>query len=71
MIRLFTIILLAVSAMATCAQTAQEVTLKVSNPSEIQRQEVIEADYQEVCKQLQISLGDSVVVYNGRRYSNP
>ena len=62
---LFTIILLVVSTMSTCAQTAQEVTLKVSNPSEIQRQEVIEADYQKVCQQLQINKGDSFVVYNG------
>ena len=51
-------------ASALIHANAQTVTLKISNPGHTQRQEVVEADYQAVCRQLNIGTGTPVAVLN-------
>ena len=63
MIRLlFTIVLLV--ALATGAN-AQQTTLAVTNPTDHQRQEVVEADLQTVSNRLGLNAGETFVIKNG------
>ena len=42
----------------------QTITVKVSNPGALQRQELVELSYQYVCQKLHVNTGTSLVVYN-------
>ena len=59
---LFTIVLLV--ALATGAN-AQQTTLAVTNPTDYQRQEVVEADLQAVYNRLGLNAGETFVIKNG------
>ncbi len=59
---LFTIVLLV--ALATGAN-AQQTTLAVTNPTDYQRQEVVEADLQAVYNRLGLTAGETFVIKNG------
>ena len=57
-------ILLAVALAAPMALTAADVTVKVKNPSHIQRQEIVEVDAQAVLNNLGVQKGTSLVIKN-------
>ena len=44
---------------------AQTVVLKVGNPSDMQRQEVVETDFQAVCQKLGVSTDTPIIIRNG------
>ena len=63
MIRLLlTIVLLGA---LTKGVSAQQTTLTVTNPSDYQRQEVVEADLQTVSNRLGLTSGETFVIKNG------
>ena len=57
-------IILAVALAAPMALNAADVTVKVKNPSHIQRQEIVEVDAQAVLNKLGVQKGTSLVVKN-------
>ena len=48
-----------------CRYLMQTATLQVTNPTDNQRHEIVETNYQTICQLLGISKGTPIIVYNG------